>query len=811
MRKPIADARARWNFATIVSLLITSAAVIGYQLSLMRALSVLRYYHFAYLVIGVALLGFGASGTILALRYTSFVSRLRRVFPGLLVAFAASVPVAYVVATAIPLDVQYLLYSPRQIVLLIAYVLCTLVPFLLGAGVIGLALAEPGANAGALYGANLAGSGLGGIGTLLLMHLVPPAALPLRLGLVAVAGAAAFLVAAPRESRTPPGRFLALMGVTLVAAAASVAIPRPERVDQYKALAHMHRLEAQGDARRVATRYGPHGRVDVYDAPSVHRTLFAAIQGEVNPPPQLSVLLDGEAAASVFRIENEAEAAIVDFTPQSLAYRVGSRPRVLLLGSTGGPGVWLAKRYNASAVHVVQSNPQIVELMQGRLSEDTGAVLDGPGVAVDVQDSRSFVERAHEPFDIVHLVGTEAMPTASGGLASLHEDYLLTVESFTRMLSLLSPTGMITVTRGKQAPARDNVRLLNTAAAALRESGASEPGRHLFQASNYLAVVTLVSAQPLVPDRVLELTRNAETLQMTVEHAPAPAQVSSESYYAQAADALLSGRGKEFEDTWLYRIRPATDERPYFHNFFRWRSLPRFVRTYGGLWITRLELGYVIVVITLAVVAVLAVPLIAVPVAALRKTGARPAHVRITILHFAAIGLGFFFVEMVFIQKFTRILGDPVISASAVLTSLLLAAGIGSSVQSTLRWSPVRRIRFSGAGVIGISLVYLAAFPVFFQMLVDAPPVLRYTAVLLATAPPAFFMGWLFPAGLDQVRRFAPELGALAWGVNGFFSVIATPLAVLLAMELGFPWVIAAAAVAYFGAVSVSFLRGPTA
>jgi hypothetical protein len=270
---------------------------------------------------------------------------------------------------------------------------------------------------------------------------------------------------------------------------------------------------------------------------------------------------------------------------------------------------------------------------------------------------------------------------------------------------------------------------------------------------------------------------------------------------------MLSGQQKELEDTWVYRIRPATDERPYFHNFFRWKSLPRFVRAYGGMWITRLELGYVIVVITLAVVALLALPLIAVPVAALRKAGTQAAYVRITVLHFAAIGLGFFFVEMVFIQKFTRILGDPVISASAVLTSLLLAAGMGSSVQSVLRWSPARRIRVAGVSVIGISLAYLAAFPAFFRLLVDVPQILRYTAVLLASAPPAFFMGWLFPAGLERVRRFAPELGALAWGVNGFFSVIATPLAVLLAMEFGFSWVIVAAAAAYAGAVLLSFAR----
>ena len=44
-----------------------SAAVLGYEIALMRALSVARWHHFAYMIVSVALLGFGASGTLLSL------------------------------------------------------------------------------------------------------------------------------------------------------------------------------------------------------------------------------------------------------------------------------------------------------------------------------------------------------------------------------------------------------------------------------------------------------------------------------------------------------------------------------------------------------------------------------------------------------------------------------------------------------------------------------------------------------------------------------------------------------------------------
>ena len=49
-----------------VALLLISASVLSYQVILVRAFSIGQWHHFAYMVISIALLGFGASGTLLA-------------------------------------------------------------------------------------------------------------------------------------------------------------------------------------------------------------------------------------------------------------------------------------------------------------------------------------------------------------------------------------------------------------------------------------------------------------------------------------------------------------------------------------------------------------------------------------------------------------------------------------------------------------------------------------------------------------------------------------------------------------------------
>ena len=53
----------RLGFAT----LLVSAAAIGYEILLMRLLSIVQWHHFAWMIISLALLGYGASGTFIAL------------------------------------------------------------------------------------------------------------------------------------------------------------------------------------------------------------------------------------------------------------------------------------------------------------------------------------------------------------------------------------------------------------------------------------------------------------------------------------------------------------------------------------------------------------------------------------------------------------------------------------------------------------------------------------------------------------------------------------------------------------------------
>ena len=59
--------QCRSTTAVLWAIALLSAAALGYEVLLTRLLSVIQWHHFSYMIISLALLGYGASGSFLAL------------------------------------------------------------------------------------------------------------------------------------------------------------------------------------------------------------------------------------------------------------------------------------------------------------------------------------------------------------------------------------------------------------------------------------------------------------------------------------------------------------------------------------------------------------------------------------------------------------------------------------------------------------------------------------------------------------------------------------------------------------------------
>ena len=83
---------------------VVSAAVLGFEIGLMRVLLVSSWHHFAFLVISIALLGFGASGTGLCFLRSWLLARSRTALFALSIMTALSMAAVSSLAMRVPIE-----------------------------------------------------------------------------------------------------------------------------------------------------------------------------------------------------------------------------------------------------------------------------------------------------------------------------------------------------------------------------------------------------------------------------------------------------------------------------------------------------------------------------------------------------------------------------------------------------------------------------------------------------------------------------------------------------------------------------------
>jgi hypothetical protein len=791
-----------------------SAAVLGFEIVLMRLLLVASWHHFAFLVISIALLGFGASGTALTLARPLVIRHGGGALFALALATAVSMPICAGVAQHIPIEARFvpaLLWE--QMGWWVLYWALLGVPFLLGAAAIGAALMIAAQRIPLIYGGNLLGSAAGAIAAPLAMLIAPPEWLPSLMTVPALLGAVAF-----STRYRLAGRLVWLLAMALIAA--YVYIDRPAiRVDPYKYGAYVQRLVDQDAARQVGREFGPRGDVRAYESDVLHDLPFLST-GEA--PPPLSVLtIDGHWAGSVLRIETAEEASVVDRTLMSFAYELApEHPRVALLGEMGGANVWLARRREAGRIDVVQPYAAVRNLMLGPLADEAGSVLARPSANLVLAGPRHHIETTPERYDLIQLVEMESSAAGSGGVGGMGQQYTITIEGVQAMLDRLAEGGMLFACRGIQTPPRDNIKLLATFIEALRRLDIATPRRHIVIVRDYLAVCTIVKRSPFSPveiEHIRELCRQRQLTPVWFEGIrknelnrpdalPAPADGVGD-WYHYAAERLFSPAADQFIDEWAFDIRPPTDDRPFFFDFCRVRSIGALREAFGDLWLTRAEIAFLFVLAAMAVIAVIGIVLTLAPLLLLRA--ARRSRGRsATVAYFAAIGLAYLLLEMTFLSRLTLWIGDPVMAAAVTIAGFLVLSGLGSITAQRMGERGGRVLRAVIPGLILIGAVNVSMLPKAVGLVAAFPEWGRCLAALAVLAPLGYLMGFPMPMGLSRVDRGAPALVPWAWGVNGFASVLAAPLATAVGMAWGFA-VAAGAALVLYGVAGLIFARLP--
>ena len=718
----------------LAAISLLAAATLGYEILLTRLFSIIQWHHFAYMMISVAMLGLGAAGAFVAIAQRHFRAHYAWVFVAAATAFGVTAVAAFLIAQQIAFNPLELLWDPAQPLRLLAVYALLVVPFFCAATCTCLTFAQFGRDAHRVYACDLAGAGVGCVAILALLFVLTPVQALLAVGATGCVAA----VAAARTCAVSPRPLPAmLVGAAVVGVLALPSTWKELHPSPYKELSQT--LAVSG-MRIVAERSGPLGALTVVESARVpfRYAPGQSIASTHEPPPQLALFTDGDAMSAIDRYDGQrAPLAYLGDLTSAAPYPLLGHPRVLVLGAGAGADVLQALYHDASAIDAVEVNPQVIDLVERQFAAFSGRPYSLSSVRVHIAEARRFVASGAAPYDLIAVALIDAFGATAAGLHALSESYLYTVEAFDGYLARLAPNGLLAITRWVTLPPRDTLKLVATATVALQRNGIAQPGRQLALIRGWRTATLLVRNGAFTDGEIAALKAFCQRRSFDLDYFPGirPDEanrynVLDHSWYFEGAIALLGPARDRFIDEYKFNVEPATDDRPFFFHFFKWRTLPELLalKERGGMPL--LEWGYPVLIATLGQAAVAGALLIVLPLlfvrgaAADRTVGMTRARVA---LYFIALGCGFMFVEIAFIQKFIQFLGHPLYAVAVVLFAFLVFAGLGSLYAGRRR--PVDAVARPVAGpmfAIGLlALVYIAVLPSAFAYFIEHSDAVR--------------------------------------------------------------------------------------
>jgi len=232
---------------------LCSASAISFEIALTRVFSISLGYHFAFMIVSMAMLGLGLSGTVLS------------VIPGLkkmellgkyALGLSVSVLAGYAVTNLIPLDPARIAWDREQLLYAGLYYLLLSVPFLFFGMIVATAFAIESDRSSLVYGADLLGAGAGSIASVFIMSGLGPEMSVSAIASAAVCGAFVF------------GRKKSSFAILMVIMILSVYNPgfMQIRMSQYRDLQQALRYPG---SKLLKTYYSGFSRVDTFESPMV--------------------------------------------------------------------------------------------------------------------------------------------------------------------------------------------------------------------------------------------------------------------------------------------------------------------------------------------------------------------------------------------------------------------------------------------------------------------------------------------------------------------------------------------------------------
>ncbi len=815
------------GFEKTAALFLISVLIIAYELSVMRFFSVTSWSSFGSMVISIALLGNGLAGTLLTLLRKRVSRNPGNWLFSIAVLIPLSIALSQIIAGRIPFNPIFLVSDTRQILYIAAFYLTYAVPFFLGALFVGVVFMTPGASIHSLYFWNMAGSGIGGFIVIFLMYYFKP--LDLSLPLLGIAFLAILFCSLTRDEgyRVDMGRFF--VGSLFCMASVLLFLGFGETpVSDYKSVSY---ARSYPDAKLVHYHYGPEGEYHVYDSSYFH---FApglsdnAALNVVSMPEKafMGLFVDGNGPIGIMGALKEEEKGYLSYLPMAAPYLLREKPEVLIIRAAGGIGASTALAFRSARVDVVDPSASTISLLRdsSEIASFNGGLFKKPEIRIIEGEPRAFCKTTGERYNIIELSLVDSLGLSSDGGYAVEENFTYTREAIADYMQALSPDGILSITVwNKLDPPRNVPKLISTVVQSLYDQGYTDAENRVFMFDLLYSTATiLIKKSPFTEFELSMLKGFCETRSFDVCYYPGiePREKDFESILAVYRGLFLGkeqkqgtqlipsdlyhfslrwlteGKAEELYDSYIFDIRPASDDRPYFSSYIKPSTVPDIMDQLSDV---SDEWGYLLIVATFIISIAAGLIIMLLPITG-RLGSLKGKKIGGVILYFSCLGVAYMMIEIYLIQKFALFLSEPIYAVSIVMTTLLVISGVGSLAGDKFSCSRVKRVRIAVLCIGAVVALYVFILPYLLKETLGAAFPVRVLISVACIAPAAFFMGIPFPSGLSALTERRERLLPWAWGMNGALSVTGTTLTRLLSVSIGYRAVLTAAVALYLAA-----------
>jgi len=757
-------------------------------------MSIVQWHHFAYMIISLALLGYGASGSFLVLSKRWFLQRLKYSLCFIALFFSITSILCFFLIQKVPFNPLELPWIGFQFIYLSIDYLLLMIPFFFAATYIGLVFVAYSNKLEEIYFYDLIGSALGVILIIFFLFTIEPQNC---LRIIFFLGFVVFTL------NIPFVRYKFVLGILTMSFGVLVAYGLPHsfttiNITEYKPLSKILQIPGNKIINEISS---PRSLITIVETNKIPLRYAPglSIKNHSELPEQMAMFKDGAALSAINNFNNDfSKIDYLNFTTDALPYYLVKNPEVFIIGLGGGKNVLQSLYFDSKKIDVAEIDPQVADMLQEDYNFYVGKIYDLPQVQIHIGEARNLLKHSHELYDLIQIPPVESYSMSSIGLSSFNVSHLYTVEAIENYMQTLKPNGMLSITNWIKIPPRNSLKIFSTVIQSLKKQNIEFPEHNIMMIRSWKTSTMIVKKSSFTPQdiNILKLFCKDRSFDIIYYSGVSKNEINrfnllSKPFFYEGVTQLLTDNWKNYTRDYKFNIKPSIDNQPFFFNFFKWSSFPELMQLRSQGTVSMIDWGYIILVATFFIAFMFSLLFILLPLAS--YAGLKKPHLKKNIVgYFLLIGLSFMFIEIILIQRFILFFGFPLYAIAFVLVTLMFFAGIGSLYSKRLNFklqeinTSFHAIDVAIIGLIVVLIAHIFILTPIFESSISFNWVTKLFITFLVIAPLAFFMGMPFPLGLTWINKSFKQGIPWAWGINGCASVIGSIFSILLIMHFGY-------------------------